>query len=106
MFPCKFAFSTRNIQELAARRAIHSLEGSHIEHVDEYIDPHSPKYTLMTDWIARELHVTSLRYLTLDDMVSAIGMPKDHLCLYCWNGKCPYDSFPDNEDKQIQLNLD
>jgi hypothetical protein len=38
--------------------------------------------------------------------VSAIGMPKDHLCLYCWNGKCPYDSFPDNEDKQIQLNLD
>lgn len=106
MFPCKFAFSTRNIKELAARRAIQSMEGSNIEHVDEYLDPLSKKYDLMIDWIAQELNVTTLRYLILDDMVSAIGMPKDQLCLYCWNGKYPYNSFSENEHQQIRLNLE
>jgi len=105
MFPCKFAFSTRSIQELAARRAIQSIEGANIEHVDEYLDPHSKKYGLMVDWIAKELNVTSLRYLSLDDMISAIGLPKEQLCLYCWNGKYPYDSLSENEDQQIGLDF-
>ncbi len=106
MFPCRFAFSTRSIHELAARRAILSMEGSNIEHVEEYLDPLSVKYARMVDWIAHELNVTTLRYLTLDDMISAIGMPKDHLCLYCWNGKYPYHPFPENEQEQIQLHLE
>jgi amidophosphoribosyltransferase len=41
------------------------------------------------EWIARDLGVTTLRYQTVDDMVKAIGRPKDKLCLYCWTGKCP-----------------
>jgi amidophosphoribosyltransferase len=106
MFPCKFAFSTRDIQELAARRAILSLEGSNTNHMDEYLDPQSEKYSLMVDWIARELQVTTLRYLTLDDMVSSIGMPKDQLCLYCWNGKYPDNSDSETEHQQIRLPLE
>ena len=38
MFPCRFALSTRSIEELAARKAIQALEGKHIEDVREYID--------------------------------------------------------------------
>jgi len=89
MFPCIFNLSTRTIQELAARRAIRSLEGHDIEDVSEYADHDSPKYKKMVDWIAKDLEVTTLRYQTVDDMVSAVGLPKEKLCLYCWTGRCP-----------------
>jgi len=87
MFPCIYNLSTRSINELAARKAIKALEGKDIEDVSEYLDPQSKKYQKMLDWIAKDLDVTSLRYQLLDDMVEAIGLPKDKLCLYCWNGE-------------------
>jgi len=87
MFPCIYNLSTRSTHELAARKAIKAIEGKDIEDVSEYLNPNSKKYKNMLDWIAKDLGVTSLRYQLLDDMVDAIGMPKDKLCLYCWNGK-------------------
>lgn len=89
MYPCKFCLSTRSIQELVARRAIKALEGSDIEDLSEYADHTSEKYKKMVDWIARDLTLTTLRYQTIDDMVNAIGLPKEKLCLYCWTGACP-----------------
>jgi amidophosphoribosyltransferase len=89
MFPCKFNLSTRSIHELAARKAIRSIEGRDIEDVSEYTDDGSSKYKKMVDWIKRDIGVTTLRYQTVDDMVKAIGLPKEKLCLYCWTGKCP-----------------
>ncbi len=89
MFPCIFNLSTRSINELVARRAIRSIEGRDAEDVSEYIDHKTPKYKKMIDWIAKDLEVTTLRYQTVDDMVSAIGLPKERLCLYCWTGQCP-----------------
>jgi amidophosphoribosyltransferase len=89
MFPCRFNLSTRSIKELAARKAIRDLEGHDLKDVSEYIDCNSKKYKQMVEWIARDLGVTTLRYQTVDDMVKAIGRPKEKLCLYCWTGKCP-----------------
>ena len=89
MFPCKFNLSTRSINELAARKAIRSIEGHDVDDVSEYVDDRSPKYKKMVDWITRDIGVTTLRYQTVDDMVKAIGLPKEKLCLYCWTGKCP-----------------
>ena len=89
MFPCKFNLSTRSIHELAARRAIKSIEGADIQNVEEYIDPNSEKYKKMVKWIEKDLGVTTLRYQTADDMVKAVGLPKENLCLYCWTGKYP-----------------
>jgi amidophosphoribosyltransferase len=94
MFPCRFNLSTRSIHELAARRAIRSLEGHDLEDVSEYIEANSEKYKRMVEWIAGDLQVTTLRYQTVDDMVKAIGLPKDKLCLYCWTGECPKSAFP------------
>lgn len=88
MFPCRFGFSTRNAVELVARRAIREIEGRDIEDVSAYIDHKTEKYKKMVEWIARDLEVTTLRYQPLDDMVKAIGLPKEKLCLYCWNGGC------------------
>jgi amidophosphoribosyltransferase len=89
MFPCRFNLSTRSISELAARKAIRALEGHDVKDVSEYIDCNSRKYRKMVDWIAKDLGVSTLRYQTVDDMVRAIGCPKDKLCLYCWTGECP-----------------
>ncbi|MBN1756530.1 amidophosphoribosyltransferase [bacterium] len=89
MFPCRFNRSIRSIHELAARKAIKAIEGHDLEDVSEYIDAGSAKYQKMVDWIAKDLNVTTLRYQTLEDMVEAIGLPEEKLCLYCWNGKCP-----------------
>ncbi len=86
MFPCRFNLSTRTTKELAARRAIRAIEGHDLEDVSEYIDSDSEKYKKMIEWIKEDLGVTTLRYQKLDDMVEAIGLPKDKLCLYCWNG--------------------
>ena len=89
MFPCRFNLSTRTTQELAARRAIRGLEGKDSKDVAEYLDHRSEKYKKMVAWITRDLGVTTLRYQSVDDMIEAIGLPKDRLCLYCWTGECP-----------------
>ncbi|MHC4189339.1 MAG: amidophosphoribosyltransferase [Planctomycetota bacterium] len=94
MFPCRFNLSTRSIQELAARRAIRSLEGHDIKDVSEYIDTNCEKYKRMVKWITKDLGVSTLRYQTVDDMVKAIGRPKRKLCLYCWTGECPKSARP------------
>ena len=89
MFPCRFNLSTRTTDELVARRAIRSLEGREPQDLSPYLDHTTDKYRKMVDWIAKDIEVTTLRYQTLEDMVSAVGLPKEKLCLYCWNGQCP-----------------
>jgi len=88
MFPCKFNYSTRSIQELAARRAIRAIEGKDLHDVSKYIDEKSPQYKKMVNWIAKDLGATTLKYQRLDDMVEAIGLPSEDLCKYCWTGRC------------------
>lgn len=89
MFPCIFNLSTRSIHELAARRAIREIEGSDIEDVSEYIDHTTAKYARMVELIREDIEVTTLKYQTIEDMVEAIGLPREKLCLYCWNGETP-----------------
>jgi len=89
MFPCKFNYSTRSKDELAARRAIKAIEVKDLKDVSEYLDEDSPKHKKMVDWIAKDIGVTTLKYQKLDDMVRAIGLAKDKLCLYCWTGREP-----------------
>ncbi len=104
MFPCVYNLSTRSIQELVARRAIKSLEGKDIEDVSEYVNPFSEKYKKMVEWIAKDLGATSLQYQLLDDMVQAIGLPKEKLCLYCWIGRGiqkNLQSFQQTQQKEI-----
>jgi amidophosphoribosyltransferase len=87
MFPCKFNISTRTRKELVARRAIRELEGKDIEDVSAYLDHTTDQYRKMNDWIASDIGIDSLMYQTIDDMVGAIGLPRDRLCLYCWTGE-------------------
>jgi amidophosphoribosyltransferase len=86
MFPCRFGYSTRTTHELAARKAIRSLEGKDIEDVRVYISEDSTQHKKMVGWITKDLGVTTLKYQRLSDMIEAIGLPREDLCLYCWTG--------------------
>jgi amidophosphoribosyltransferase len=89
VFGCKFLnFSrSRSVLDLAGRKAIKELEGSGDIVPDEYIDNKSEKYAEMVERIRRRLNLTSLSYQRLDDLVEAIGIPKEKLCTYCFDGK-------------------
>ncbi|MFZ2339369.1 MAG: amidophosphoribosyltransferase [Bacteroidales bacterium] len=87
LFPCEFLnFSqSRTPMELAGRKAIFLLEGETAD-LKEYSDPDSEKYAEMVDKIAEMLDLDSLMYQRLDDLVRAIGLPKEKLCTHCWDG--------------------
>lgn len=87
MFHCKFALSTRSIDELVARNAINAIEGRHVDNITEYLDETSEKYKAMVDWIAREINVTTLKFQKMENMTAAIGLPREKLCLHCWVGE-------------------
>ena len=89
LFSCKFLnFSrSRSEMDLTARKAIRELEGDGLQNIDEYLINGSEKYCEMVDRIRQRLALTTLQYQRLDDLVNSIGLPKEKLCTYCWDGK-------------------
>jgi len=87
MFPCKFLYSTRQLDELFARRVLKHMFGKHINDVTPYLNPDSKQYQKMLRNMEKELNVTSLKYQRLEDMVAATGLGEESLCTYCWTGK-------------------
>ena len=87
-YGCKYLnFSrSRSEMDLAARRAIAALEGPEPGDLRDYVRSGSEKYEAMVEWISRTLSLTSLRYQSLEDLIAAIGLPKDKLCTFCWDG--------------------
>jgi amidophosphoribosyltransferase len=88
VFGCKFLNFSRSRSELdlAGRKAIKELEGRDDAHLDRYADARGEKYCGMVECIRKRLHLTTLQYQVLDDLVTAIGLPKEKLCTYCWDG--------------------
>jgi amidophosphoribosyltransferase len=86
MFTCLYGSSTRSPSELAARRAIQAIEGKESVNITPYLDCRSAEYARMVEWIRNDLNVTTLKYLNIDSMIEAIGLPEDQLCLHCWRG--------------------
>lgn len=91
-FGCKFLGFSRSKKEseLAAVRAIHNLEGKETlnkEDVMKYTNPDSEEHKGMVEKVRQELGATTLQYQRLDDLVQAIGLPKEKLCTFCWDGQ-------------------
>jgi amidophosphoribosyltransferase len=88
IYPCDFlSFSTsQSTLDLAGRKAISQLEVSDDRNLAEYATAGSEKNHAMVDNIRQRLKLTSLQYQTLDDLVAAIGLPKEKLCTHCWDG--------------------
>ncbi|MFX1277948.1 MAG: amidophosphoribosyltransferase [Promethearchaeota archaeon] len=88
VYGCKFLNFSRSKSELdlAGRWAIKELIGRDIGDPAEYINPESEKFKAMVDIIRKRLGLTTLQYQRLEDLVKAIGLPKEKLCTYCWDG--------------------
>ena len=87
LYPCDFLnFSrSRKITDLATRKAILELEGEYDVDMKDYNNPDSEKYKKMVDQIRRKLKLTTLVFQRLEDLVEAIGLPKEKLCTHCWD---------------------
>ena len=72
--------------DLAGRKSISEIEGDKEVDLTAYADCTSEKYAAMVDGIRKRMGLTSLKYQRLNDMVKAIGLPKEKLCTYCWDG--------------------
>ena len=92
-YPCEFLnFSrSRSSLELATHKAIKKLEGNEGVAFKEYSDSNSEKYKAMVDVIREELGLTTLTFQTLDDLVKAIGLPKERLCTHCFDGSSYFE---------------
>ncbi len=88
IFPCEFLnFSrSRSTLDLAGRKAIKEIDGDNLEHLDEYATPGTERYEAMIEKIRERIGVSSLKYQKLNDLVEAIGLPKEQLCTHCWDG--------------------
>ncbi|MEO0141949.1 MAG: amidophosphoribosyltransferase [candidate division WOR-3 bacterium] len=87
MFPCKFLFSTRTLDELFARRILKQMLGGQPQNIKPYLDPDSREYKKMLRAMEKDLNITTLRYQHLNDMISATGLSRENLCTYCWTGE-------------------
>ena len=88
LYPCRFInFSrSKNEYDLITRRYIRGHEGENAD-VSKYVDHNGVEYAKMVEFIREKLNLTSLAFQTVDDLVAAIGLPKDRLCTYCWTGE-------------------
>jgi len=43
----------------------------------------------MVEGIRSRLGLTSLQYQRLDDLIEAIGLPRENVCTFCWDGAEP-----------------
>ncbi|MBM4018645.1 MAG: amidophosphoribosyltransferase [Planctomycetes bacterium] len=88
VYGCRFLNFSRSRSELdlAGRKAIHALQPDCKGCQPDYVDPDSENFRRMVEVIRQRLNLTTLRYQRLEDLVAAIGLPKEKLCTYCWDG--------------------
>ena len=99
VFGCPFLnFSASKTElELITRRIIRELEGDSDKNVDKYIDSSTPEYKRMTEEIARQLDLDSLKFNTIEDLVKSIGLPREDLCLHCFDGASAFTLEEEND---------
>lgn len=90
MYGCKFLNFSRNNSDmdLIARRVVQQLEGDEGQkHLEEYADASTERGKCLLHAICQEMGFDSLGYQSLDGLLEAIGIDRDKVCTYCWNGK-------------------
>ena len=90
MYSCKYLnFSRGNSDmDLLARRVIQELEGDEgHNYIEEYADSKTERGKCLLSAICKKFGFDSLGYQSLDGVLEAIGIDKEKICTYCWNGK-------------------
>ena len=90
MYSCRYLnFSRGNSDmDLLARRIVQELEGDEgHRHLEEYADSSTARGKNLLNAICRKMGFDSLGYQSLNGLLEAIGIDKEKICTYCWNGK-------------------
>ncbi len=90
LYSCKYLNFSRSSSEmdLIARRVLREIEQEDRKiDLKAYVDPDTPEYDDMVGRIGRQLNFTTLRFNRLDDMIDAVGIGREKLCTYCWDGR-------------------
>ena len=88
--------SSKSDLELITRRIIGDFEGDPNKNLEAYTKTDSPEYQRLVAEIAKRLNLDSLRFSTLEDLVAAIGLPKERICTHCFDGSSFYTLESDN----------
>lgn len=90
LYACKYLNFSRSSSEmdLITRRVLKEIEneGKTID-LKAYVDPDTLEHGDMVERIRQKLNFTSLRFNRLDDMIEAVGIGRENLCTYCWDGR-------------------
>ncbi len=90
MYSCKYLnfSSSKSEMELLARKTIQKLEGLEgMKHIDEYTDRTTERGQCLLKAICEDMGFDSLGYQSLEGLLEAIGLDREKVCTYCWNGK-------------------
>ena len=55
--------------------------------IDEYVESTTERGQCLAKAICKKLGFDSLGYQSLDGLLESIGIDKEKICTYCWNGK-------------------
>ncbi|MBQ4190118.1 MAG: hypothetical protein II660_09045, partial [Bacteroidales bacterium] len=77
--------STENLAELSNKN------------VEKYTDSTTPEYKRMVDDIASQLNLDSLKFNTIETLVKSIGLPREDLCLHCFDGSSAFTLEEENK---------
>lgn len=90
LFGCKYLNFSRSTSEmdLIARRVLKDMEQEGLKiDLKKYVDPNTNEYNDMVARIGKQLNFTTLHFHRLDDMINSVGIDKEKLCTYCWDGR-------------------
>ena len=96
VYACQFInfTSSKSEMELITRRIIAELEGPEAaqnpERLKAYATTDSPEYRQMTEIIRNRFGLTSLKFTKLEDLIAAIGLPKEQICTHCFDGSSQF----------------
>lgn len=96
IYGCRFInfTSSRSDMELITRRIIAEFEGEAAaqdpERLKAYATTGSPEYNRMVEDIRSRFGLSSLRFTKLEDLIEAIGLPKECVCTHCFDGSSEY----------------
>lgn len=88
LFACPFVgFSaSKSPMELIARKTIKELEnGEEEKNLEKYATTDTEHYNRMVECIRKKLNITTLKFNTLEDLIKAIGLPKECVCTHCYD---------------------
>jgi amidophosphoribosyltransferase len=90
LHPCIFDLSTKD-SDLATHKNLEN-NGRYVDFTT-LIDTNSPNYRIMVEEIRTRIGFTTLRFLTIEEMVRAVieaannkNLKREDLCMYCWTG--------------------